>query len=139
MDKLAEQLRRDAERIDAQISPQLDDRIRASLESASQDEPEARPARPSATFWWASSLTGIAAAVLVITLVNTSSPETESSVTQPPPADYVASQFGAWNLKPAVLTQTLEQELDDIQADLKKAEQALRDDIEQIGVKTNAE
>lgn len=139
MDKLAEQLRRDAEQIDAQVSPQLEDRIRASLESASQDQPDARPARPSATFWWASSLTGIAAAVLVITLVNLSSTEPESSVTQPPPADYVASQFGDWNLQPAVLTQTLEQELDDIQADLRKAEQALREDIEQIGVKTDSD
>ena len=138
MDKLAEQLRKDAEQIDAQISVQLDERIRASLESMSQDQVEAPTPRPQAAFWWASSLTGIAATMLVIAIVNLSSTEPEPVVTQPPTSEYIAAQFD-WNLKPAVLTQTLEKELVDIQADLKKAEQALRDDIEQIGVDTREE
>ena len=139
MDKLAEQLRKDAEQIDVQISPQLEDRIRASLESASQEQPGTRPARPSATFWWASSLTGIAAAVVVIAIVNLSTTEPEISITEPQLVENITSPFSKLNLRDAVSTETLERELDDIQADLKKAQQALREDIEQIGVDTSAD
>lgn len=139
MDKLAEQLRKDAEQIDAQISPQLDERIRASLESASQEQTKAPSARPSATFWWASSLTGVAAAMLLIVIVNLTSTESEPGITEPPPAENFALRFDGLNLKEAVSTQMLEQELDDIQADLKKAKQALRDDIEQVGVATDTD
>lgn len=138
MDKLAEQLRKDAEQIDVQVSAQLDERIRASLESASQEQPNAPPARRSAIFWWASSMTGIAATLLVIAIMNLSPTEPDVGITEPPPEQYIASEF-EFNLKPAILTQTLEKELVDIQADLKKAEQALRDDIEQIGVDTSTE
>ena len=141
MDKLAEQLRLDAEQIDAQVSAQLDERIRASLESASQQQPKAPAERPSTTFWWASSLTGIAATLLVIAIVNLSSTEPEPGMTQPPPGDYdyMATRFDRLKLKDAVSTQTLQQELVDIQTDLRKAEQALRDDIEQLGVDTTTE
>lgn len=139
MDKLAEQLRRDAEEINAQVSAQLDERIRASLESVSQDRTNAAAERPSATFWWASSLTGIAATLLLIAIVNLSPTEQEPGVTQPPPLESMAMQFDGLTLIDAVSTQTLEQELINIQMDLRKAEQALRDDIEQIGVDTTAE
>lgn len=137
MDKLAEQLRRDAEQIDAQVSAQLDERIRASLQSASQERPAAAAERPSAPFWWASSLTGIAATLLVIVIVNLPSTEPEPGITQPPPADSTAMRFDGLKLKEAVSTQTLEQELINIQTDLRKAGQALRDDIEQIGIDTD--
>lgn len=133
MDKLAKQLRDDAERIEANISPQLDERIRASLESASQDRTRARLPTQSARFWWTSSLTGIAATLLVIAIVNLALNEPEPAITEPPATPQLAVRFD-WKLQPAMLTQTLEQELVDIQSDLKKAEQVVREDIEQIAV-----
>ena len=132
MDDLAKKLRADAEQIEVSISPQLDDRIRASLESATQDRPQAASKQQPRSFWWASSLTGIAAAAAVIAVINMSGPDPDTAVTQPPPS-LSASRID-FNLKPAVLTQTLEQELQDIQSDLKKAEQAVRDDLRQTGV-----
>lgn len=138
MDKLAKQLRDDAKSIEARISPQLDERIRASLESAAQEQAPERPASPTAKFWWTSSLTGIAATLLVIAIVNLTLDEPEPAITEPPATPQLAVQFD-WKLQPAMLTQTLEQELVDIQSDLKKAEQVVRDDIEQIGVIAPAE
>ena len=132
MDDLAKKLRADAEQIEVSISPQLEDRIRASLESATQDRPQAASKQQPRSFWWASSLTGIAAAAAVIAVINMSGPDPDTAVTQPPPS-LSASRID-FNLKPAVLTQTLEQELQDIQSDLKKAEQAVRDDLRQTGV-----
>ena len=59
MDKLARTLRQDAANIDAEISAQLDGRIRASLNAI---EPEAvrrhKTARRPARFWLASSSAG---------------------------------------------------------------------------------
>lgn len=133
MDDLANKLRADAEQIEVSVSAQLDDRIRASLEGASQDK--AVPARKSqpASFWWASSLTGIAATLLVIVIVNLTVQEPEPAITEPPLPQQLVGQFD-WHLEPAVLTQTLEQELVAIQSDLKKAEQRVREDIEQVVV-----
>ena len=139
MDDLAKKLRSDARDIEVSISPQLDDRIRASLESATQ-EGAAAPVRKSqpASFWWASSLTGVAAAVAVIAIINLSGPAEEEGITQPPPPSMSVSRID-FNLQPAVLTQTLEQELQDIQADLKKAEQVVRDDLAESGVQALTE
>ena len=133
MDDLAKKLRADAEQIEVSISPQLDDRIRASLESATQDRPPAASKKQPRFFWWASSLTGIAAAAAVIAIININGSDPDTAVTQPPPPSLSATRID-FNLKPAVLTQTLEQELQDIQSDLKKAEQAVRDDLRQTGV-----
>lgn len=132
MDKLAKRLREDADKIDASLSPQLEERLRASLENVSQERTPAAPARQSAGFWWASSLTGIAATLAVIVIVNLSLENPEPARTEPP-AQQFASQFD-WRLQPAVLTQTLEQELVAIQSDLRKAGRVVRDDIDQIVV-----
>ena len=128
MDKLALRLREDAAKIDVEISDELDDRIRASLESATQEKPARTSRRRSSiSMWWASSLTGIAVALLVIVLLDRNQPE-------PPPAaqpmvDNDISPRPDLTFKPAVLTAPLEQELADLEADLKKAEQAVREDI----------
>ena len=134
MDKLAQQLREDADNIKVEISPQLDARIRASLEGVRQEarRPPAGRAR-AASFWWASSLTGIAATVAVISVINLSDFTSEPAVTQPPPQQFVMPTF-AWKPKAAILTETLEQELDDIQSDLKKAERVIKKDLDEIGI-----
>ena len=130
MDKLAQRLREDADKIDARLSPQLEERLRASLENATREGAPAAPAREPTSFWWASSLTGIAATLAVIAIVNLSVEEPGPAITEPPPQHF-AMQFD-WRLEPAVLTQTLEQELVALQSDLRKAEQVVRDDIGQI-------
>ena len=71
MDKLANQLREDAASIDAEISAELDSRIRASLRNITPESAKSRPrALRSPSFWLASSLTGAAAALGVIAVIN---------------------------------------------------------------------
>ncbi len=127
MDKLARQLREDAANIKIEVSAELDDRIRASLEAVTPERPPQRTAPTrSRSMWWASSLTGIAAASVVIVLINLNQPE-------PPPAvidTQVTSLFQPQLIiDPAVMTAPLQQELEDLEADLKKAEEAVRKDI----------
>ncbi len=127
MDKLAMQLREDAASINVAVSAELDDRIRASLEGVTPERPResAAPTRPR-SMWWASSLTGIAAASVVIVLINLGQPE--------PPAAVIDTQITSLFqpqliIDPAVMTAPLQQELEDLEADLKKAEDAVRRDI----------
>ena len=130
MDNLAKQLRDDAQHIECTISEELDERIRASLHGLTPEP----PARPKATsqplsFWLASSLTGVAAAVAIIAIVNLQQPEPVPGPmnTNPVPLNLPTIE---WHAQTAVLTSPLEQEIDDLQSDLKKAEEALRQDIE---------
>ena len=132
MDKLATQLRADAEKIDVQISNELDRRILASLHSTTPEKPE--PAviqqRP-ALFWWASSLTGLAAAVAVIAIINSQSqsdPAVET-VVQTSPVISPVTPLIDWKTESAMLTRPLQKELEDLQSDIKKAEQKVKRDI----------
>ena len=137
MDKLATQLRKDADDIHVEFSPQLDNRIRASLEAVEQARPPEPQVAQSPGFWWASSLTGLAAAVLVIMIVNSDS--------GPTPAETMAEDTGsdtalqlpelpAFPLKveQAMTTSPLEQELTNIQSDLEKARQKVEEDVEKL-------
>ncbi len=129
MDKLANRLRRDAENIEVTVSDELDHRITASLRGVTpQVESVSAPrSRRPAMFWWASSLTGIAAAATVIIIVNSQQPQ--APVT-PTPANIVAAvPVIDWKTETATLTGQLQQELDDLQSDIKKAERKVREDI----------
>ena len=131
MDKLAKQLREDADQIKVLITPELESRIEACLRGVAQDNGAVVKSRQSALFWWASSITGVAATLAIIAVVNLSNPELETAITEPPQQTFSVPKFN-WKPKPAVFTETLEQELVDIQSDLKKAEQTVRDDIDEI-------
>ena len=128
MDKLAKQLRADAGRIDVAVSAELDRRIDASLRAVTP-EAEVRRAAPTARpplFWWASTLTGIAAAIAVIAIVNLRTPEQPIAprldlVATVPPIELKAEA--------AMLTAPLQEELERLQSDLKKAEEKVRRDI----------
>jgi anti-sigma-K factor RskA len=132
MDKLARQLRDDAERIDASISPELDARITASLHAVTpvregQDQSRQR----SWSFWLTSSLTGAAAAIAAIAIVNMRQPEIAE-----PAVVTVAEQSSSYTVpvfdlkaETAVLTNPLSEELQALQSDLKKAEQKVREDV----------
>jgi hypothetical protein len=132
MDKLAKQLRNDAHRIECAVSEELDDRIRASLEGI-QPESVQRPRRESKSFsfWWASSPTGVAAAIVVIAFINLQAPGPGSVSTESNPQPLVIPTV-QWHTETAVFTSPLEQELEDLQADLKKAEEAVKQDIDRL-------
>lgn len=134
MDKLAEQLRADAARIESSISPELDARIRASLQGITP-EPAAQRAskRESKSFssWWMSSLTGVAAALVLIIFVNLRAPDPAPVVSNSTPQPLILPTV-EWHARTAVLTSPLEQEIDNLQSDLKKAEEAVKQDIDRL-------
>jgi hypothetical protein len=133
MDNLTRKLRQDAATIDAEISAQLDSRIQASLAAI---EPEAarqrKPARRPVSFWLASSVTGVAAALAVIAVMNVDDSSEPAaiprSVADNPvqPLDIPALDL---DVEAAMLTEPLARELEDLQADLKKAEEVVRGDV----------
>lgn len=127
MDKLAQRLHDDAGKIEATVSDELDRRIAVSLQAISPEPaaPRVAPSRPL-SMWWASSITGVAAVVAVIAVINLR-PE-PASMTEPENAP-LALPFADWKPETAVLLSPLQQEYEDLQADLKKAEKALKDDI----------
>ena len=129
MDKLANRLRHDADNIDAKVSDELDHRIRASLNGVTPltDQQAATPPARPAGFWWASSLTGIAAALAVIAIVNS---QQDAPVPQATPANIFAT-VPTIDLKTetAMMTSPLQQELDALQSDIRKAERRVREEI----------
>lgn len=138
MDKLAEQLKKDARKIDVHVSDELDRRISASLRSveiASQPEAADRPAsgpRP-AIFWWASSVTGVLAALALIVIININVEPPQSqpseSIVELSPVPDVVSPLIDWQTESAMLTSPLQQELIDLQSDIRKAEAKVKQDI----------
>ena len=139
MDKLAKQLRADAERIDVTVSDELEQRILASLHGVSPraearlDTP-ARLGQRSARFWWTSSLTGIAAAALIIVIINSQSQQPGIVVpgdmpTMSPVALVDNMPVIDWKTETAMLTSPLREELEKLQSDIKKAEKKVKQDI----------
>ena len=78
-----------------------------------------------AWFWLASTLTGVAAAVAVIAIVNW---QTVQEPLPPTPVATVTPMIDL-NAEAAMLTSPLQQELDALQSDLKKAEEKVKRDI----------
>jgi len=128
MDKLARQLHDDAQRIDVSVSDEFDRRIEASLRAVTPEFEDSRPvpvARPP-LFWWASTITGVAAAVALIAIANWRAPVQPVS----PPINIAAAIPAIeLNAETAMLTGPLQQELDRLQSDLKKAEEKVKQDI----------
>ncbi len=133
MDKLAKQLKADAAKIEVQVSDELDRRITASLQGVTPE----RPAPPilrqrPAAFWWASSLTGVAAALVLIAIINVYSRPAEEvapQVAEISPVPEVKTPTIDWKTQSAMLTRPLERELQDLQSDLKKAEEKVKQDV----------
>ncbi len=132
MDKLANQLKYDAAQLDVEISDELDRRITASLRAVTPETPEKpRIQQRPAAFWWASSLTGVAAALIMIAIVNRQpAPDmTVPSVAETSPVKESVTPTIDWKTESAMLTRPLQQELEDLRSDIKKAEQKVKDDI----------
>ena len=130
MDKLANQLREDAASIDAEISAELDSRIRASLRNITPESAKSRPrALRSPSFWLASSLTGAAAALGVIAVINLdrAGPSPQDRVTEP--TAHIVVPAIDLEIEAAMLTSPLTEELARLQAYRERAEEAMRNDV----------
>lgn len=135
MDKLERRLKEDAAQIRADVSAELSARIDASLQAADRVRPDARIARRGFSMWWISSLTGVAAALLVITLLNRSDTATPDVPADPQISGVVPeyerqmqSEFPL-RAETAVLTEPLEEELEKLKSDLEKAREDLAEDL----------
>ena len=126
MDKLAQRLRDDADNINVTISDELDRRIEASLHAVTPVEEKQAPRARPPLFWLASTLTGVAAALAVIAIVNLQ--EGEETMIEPVTVADTVPAFDL-NVEAAMLTAPLEQELENLQSDLKKAEEKVKRDI----------
>jgi hypothetical protein len=137
MDDLEQRLKEDAGRIEAPVSPQLKARIDAALRAA-QATPAVRR-EFSYPLWLAASLTGVAAAVVAIVLMNWTRDSVSLRNPEPQRADAVAysvpeyvSEFERQlplRAKTAVLTAPLEEELRNLRSDLEKARENVEEDL----------
>jgi hypothetical protein len=136
MDEFEDRLKRDAEDIRAEISPELRLRIDASLRATEQIRPVPESRTSGSSLWWASSLTGLAAAIIVIVLINWKQTATEQAPV-PPVVDRtvpvaVDEQPGLYppRLKTADFTNPLEEELVKLQADIERARENVKKDMD---------
>ena len=134
MDEFENRLKRDAEEIRAGISPELRTRIDASLRATEQIRPVPESPASGMNLWWASSLTGLAATVIVIVLINWNRPTDDlvpvEAVASVP--DNINQNQGLYRpqLKTADFTRPLEEELIRLQADIERARQNVKEDID---------
>ena len=131
MDKFERRLIEDAELIKAELSLEMQKRIQASVESTMPEKPTAPGKQPSGLgLWWASSLSGLAAAALLIAIVNWNS-------TVEPVENSPATAPSAWLLQGGIPLNTetadwaapLEEELKNLQSDLEKARENVERDL----------
>lgn len=137
MDEFEKRLKQDAAAVEVSVSPQLRERIDASLRGTERASTKVLEKRPVSRLWWASSLTGLAATIAIIVLVNLSGPASapvetpvatlptvpDSGLDFPPiPADL--------DLQAADFASPLEEELLKLQADIEKARASVREDID---------
>ena len=138
MDEFEKRLKRDAEAIDAEMPPQLRDRIDASLLGVEPLRPVDGGRRSSpVSLWWASSLTGLAAAVLVIVLLNWNSQGIEPVAPQENiaeitvPADPEPMLMAPMlDIRTADFADPLEEELVKLRSDIEKARESVRKDLD---------
>ena len=131
MDEFERRLKRDAEDIRAGISPELRSRIDASLHATEQIRPVPESRDSGMNLWWASSLTGLAAAIIVIVLINWNQPATGPlpDATVPNYVNEFQSLYPP-QIKTAEFTKPLEEELVRLQADIERARESVKEDID---------
>jgi hypothetical protein len=133
MDKLERRLKEDAGLIKADLAPELQERIRASLESTKPVKQAPRTTKtPGTSLWWASSLTGLAAAALLIVVINWNGgvePVEEVADAAPPGITWSIQSGFPLNAETAEWTAPLEEELKNLQSDLEKARESVERDL----------
>jgi len=136
MDEFEDRLKRDAYAIQADPGPELRARIDASLRATEQIRPVPESRDSGMNLWWASSITGLATAIVVIVLINWNSPVTEVMPVEPVAGDIVPDYIDELEslysppIKTADFTNPLEDELLRLQADIERARENVREDIE---------
>ena len=137
MDEFAKRLKRDAGNIDAGITPELDERIRASLQATGRHLPAAdRRAGGFRGLWFASSLTGLAAAAAVVAFLNWNEaavePVPDMASTVPDYQEYMEQLQQSLPLRTETVefADGLEEELIRLRADIEKARENVSQDID---------
>ncbi len=137
MDEFERRLKRDADAIEAGATPELRARIDASIHAIEPIRPTAKkPGSSPVNLWWASSLTGLAAAVMVIVLINWNQPGNEPIPEEAmadmtvPPDTVLHTPPPALDIRTADFTSPLEEELVKLQSDIEKARESVKKDLD---------
>jgi hypothetical protein len=135
MDELEKRLKADAEDIRAEITPELQSRLDVAALAFEVAPAATKSTVSSGSLWWASSLTGLVAAMVVIVLVSWNresvevvTPETFGSTPQVNAQVELPLLFPL-NASTADLTEPLEDELKKLQADLETARESVARDL----------
>lgn len=140
MDNFEKRLKRDADAIEAEVSPELRARIDASLHGIEPVHQVRREPAP-VNLWWASTVTGLAAAVLVIVLINWNQPganvtpdetlaDTRTDAELPTEPEVPTGDSPMLDIRTADFASPLEVELENLQSDIEKARESVRKDLD---------
>lgn len=135
MDKLERELKKDAEAIRADVSPELAARLDASIRAAAPVAGKRRRSRTAFSWWWLSSLSGVAAALLLIAFLNRGEspsivPEGQTPVAdEKPPVTVVPISDVPLEVRTVQFAEPLADELDNLKSDLEKAREKLAKDL----------
>ena len=140
MDNFEQQLKRDADAIEVEVSAELRARIDASLHGI---EPvrQVKKSSPPLNLWWASSLTGLAAAILIIVLINVNQPgpgvtpvetvaDSRPEAELPTVPELPADEPPMLDIRTADFASPLERELQNLQSDIEKARESVKKDLD---------
>ncbi len=137
MDEFEKRLKRDADAVKAEISPELRSRINASLRGVEPIRPVAAARPASARLWWASSLTGLAAVVALVLIGFLNKPESTGvqeievvEQTVPPMPTDLPLLAPELDIRSADFVSPLEEELLKLRSDLEKARENVREDVD---------
>jgi len=138
MDEFEKRLKRDAHSVQAEVLPELRSRIDASLRAVEPIRPAAPvERRATASLWWASSLTGLAAVLVLVIVVNMNKPDVDpaqenvvAGQTEPPLPIDIPLISPKLDIRSADFASPLEEELQKLQADIEKAREDVREDVD---------
>lgn len=135
MDEFAKRLKEEATSIQVDVSPELEARIAASIRATERESEKAQGSTRQPFFWWASSLTGLVAAVMIIALLNWNAVDEPKEMPKEQVAsvvpEYVRQLNADFSLKVenADFAEPLEAELEKLKADIEKARNNVRRDL----------
>lgn len=135
MDKLERELKRDAEAIRADVSPELAARLDASIRATVPVAGKRRRSRTAFAWWWLSSLSGVAAVFLLIVFLNRGESPSVVPDGQTPVADdqrpvtVVPIGDVPLEVRTVEFAEPLADELENLKSDLEKAREKLASDL----------
>lgn len=137
MDEFEKRLKRDAQAVAAEVSPELRSRIDASLRGIEPIRPVSAARPTSIRLWWASSLTGLAAVIALVLIGFFSGPDSADvqevdvvARTVPPMPIDLPLIVPELDIRSAEFTDPLEEELLKLRSDFEKARENVREDVD---------